>query len=92
MLLYVDLPGVRWEDVDIRLENRELQVRGKATPPGTKPNFLLKEYAVGDYYRAFSVTDDIDAEKIRADLKDGVLTVHLPKADALKRRRIPVNG
>ena len=45
-----------------------------------------------DYYRAFSVTDDIDAEKIRADLNDGVLTVHLPKAEALKQRRITMNA
>ena len=92
MLLYVDLPGVKSEDVDVRFENRELQIRGKVTPAVTEPHFLLQEYGVGDYYRAFAVTDDIDAEKIRADLKDGVLTVHLPKAEALKQRRITVTG
>jgi HSP20 family protein len=92
MLLYVDLPGVKAEDVDVRFENRELLIRGKVTPAITKPRFLLKEYGVGDYYRAFAVTDDIDAEKIRADLNDGVLTVHLPKAEALKQRRIMVNA
>jgi len=92
MVLYVDLPGVKSEDVDIRFENRELQIHGKVTPAATKPHFLLQEYGVGDYYRAFSVTDDIDAEKIRADLNDGVLTVHLPKAEALKQRRITVNA
>ena len=92
MLLYVDLPGVKSEDVDVRFENRELQIRGKVTPAAPKPHFLLNEYGVGDYYRAFSVTDDIDAEKIRADLNDGVLTVHLPKAAALMRRRITVNA
>jgi HSP20 family protein len=92
MLLYVDLPGVKSEDVDVRFENRELQIRGKVTPAATKPHFLLNEYGVGDYYRAFSVTDDIDAEKIRADLNDGVLTVYLPKAEALKQRRIAVNA
>ena len=92
MRLYVDMPGVKSEDVDVRFENRELQIRGKVTPAVTKPHFLLIEYGVGDYYRAFSVTDDIDAEKIRADLNDGVLTVHLPKAEALKQRRITVNA
>jgi HSP20 family protein len=92
MVLYVDLPGVKSEDVDVRFENRELQIHGKVTPAATKPHFLLQEYGVGDYYRAFSVTDDIDAEKIRADLNDGVLTVHLPKAEALKQRRITVNA
>ena len=92
MLLYVDLPGVKSEDVDVRFENRELQIRGKVTPAAATPHFLLKEYGVGDYYRAFSVTDDVDAAKIRADLDDGVLTVHLPKAEALRQRRITVNA
>jgi HSP20 family molecular chaperone IbpA len=92
MLLYVDLPGVKSEDVDVRFENRELQIRAKMTPAATEPHFLLKEYGVGDYYRAFSVTDDVDADKIRADLNDGVLTVHLPKVAALKQRRITVNA
>jgi len=90
MLLYVDLPGVKSEDVDVRFENRELQIRGKVTPAPPQ-HFLLREYGVGDYYRAFSVTDDVDAEKIRGDLNDGVLTVHLPKVEALKQRRITVN-
>jgi HSP20 family protein len=92
LLLYVDLPGVKPEDVDVRFENRELQIRGKVTAPATRPRYLLNEYGVGDYYRAFSITDDVDAEKISADLKDGVLTVHLPKAEALKQRRIKVKA
>jgi HSP20 family protein len=92
LLLYVDLPGVKPVDVDVRFENRELQIRGKVTPLATKPRYLLNEYGFGDYYRAFSITDDVDGDKISADLKDGVLTVHLPKAEALKQRRITVNG
>src|SRR5271166_5331045 len=44
MLMYVDLPGVKSEDVDVRFENRELQIRGKVTPAATKPHFLLQEY------------------------------------------------
>ncbi len=92
MLLYVDLPGVKAEDIDVRFENRELRIRGKVRPAEAKPHLLMIEYGVGDYYRAFSVTDDIDAEKIRADLNDGVLTIYLPKAEALKQRRITVNA
>jgi HSP20 family protein len=92
LLLYVDVPGVKPEDVDVRFENRELQIRGKVTLPATKPRYLLNEYGVGDFYRAFSITDDVDAQKISADLKDGVLTVHLPKAEALRQRRIRVNA
>jgi len=91
MLLYVDLPGVKSEDVDVRFEDGELRIGGKVTPAAER-HFLLQEYDVGAYYRAFSVTDDVDAGKIRADLHDGVLTVHLPKTEALKRRRITVNA
>jgi HSP20 family protein len=92
LLLHVDLPGAKSEDIDVRFENGELQIRGKVTPAATKQHFLLQEYGVGDYYRAFAVTDDVDAEKIRADLSGGVLTVYLPKAEALKQRRIRVNA
>ena len=90
--LYVDLPGVKSDDVDVRFENRELQIRGKVTAPTPNRHFLLQEYRAGDYYRAFSVTDDVDTEAIRAELNDGVLTVHLPKAAALKQRRITVKA
>ena len=92
LLLHVDLPGARSEDVDVRFEDRELQIRGRVAPAATERHFLLREYGVGDYYRAFSVTDDVDAGRIRADLSGGVLTVRLPKAEALKQRRIRVNA
>lgn len=90
--LYVDLPGVMPDDVDVRFENRELRIHGKVTAAAPDRHFLLHEYRVGDYYRAFSVTDDVDTDAIRADLNEGVLTVHLPKAASLKQRRITVNA
>lgn len=93
LLLHVDMPGVKPEDADVRFENGELQIRGKVrrAAPGQR-RWLLNEYGVGDFYRVFSVTDDVDAEKISAELKHGVLTVHLPKAEAIKPRRIAVTA
>jgi HSP20 family protein len=87
-----DLPGVRSEDVDVRFENGELILHGKCPPRQQPANFLRNEFEVGDFYRVFTLNESIDAEKIVAELKQGVLTVHLPKSEALKPRKITVKG
>jgi HSP20 family protein len=92
LLLFADLPGVRSGDVDVRFENGELILHGRCNPRGNPANFLLSEYEVGDFYRVFALSESIDAEKINAELKQGVLTVHLPKAAAVKPRKITVQG
>ena len=82
-----------------RLDRRRLRERhavnlGRLAPaawPGPE-RLPLYEYGVGDYYRTFQVSEAIDAEKISADYADGVLTLHLPKAEALKPRKIAVNA
>jgi len=90
LMLYADMPGVKPEDVDISYENGELTVYGRCAPRQEQANYLLQEYGVGDYYRAFSISEQIDSERISAELKHGVLTVHLPKSEAVKPRRISV--
>jgi HSP20 family protein len=83
-LVLADMPGVKPDDVDIRFEKGELTVHGRR--PG------VQEYAATNYHRVFSVADSVSADKITADLKQGVLTVHLPKIEAVKPRRIAVSG
>ncbi|MCS7167554.1 MAG: Hsp20/alpha crystallin family protein [Gemmatales bacterium] len=90
LTLYADLPGVRPEDVDIRFENGELTIHGKVTPRPTTGEFLLQEYGVGDFYRTFTISEEIDSDKITAELKQGVLILHLPKREAVKPKRITV--
>jgi HSP20 family protein len=92
LVLYADMPGVKPEDVDINFENGELAVYGRCAPRQEEANFLLQEYGVGDYYRAFSISEQIDSDKISAEMKNGVLTVHLPKSEAVKPRRISVKS
>jgi HSP20 family protein len=87
-----DLPGCKPEDVDIRYENGQLEIHGKCAPRHENVNYLLNEYGIGDYYRTFTIPEAIDADKISATYKQGVLTVHLPKSEAVKPRRIGVNA
>jgi HSP20 family protein len=65
---------------------------GSLTPGIKSVNSLLFEYGVGDFYRAFSISQHIDWQKIAAELKNGVLTVHLPKAETVKPKKIAVKG
>jgi HSP20 family protein len=92
LLLFADLPGVKPEDVEMRFENGELILHGRCLPRQTGTDYLLQEYGVGDFYRAFAIAETIDGNKISAELKQGVLTVHLPKAEAVRPRRITVKA
>ena len=89
LLLYGDLPGVSADDLVIRFENRELTIRGKVAPRH-EGDFLFGEYEVGDFHRTFTVGESIDAEKISAEMHNGVLKLHLPKTEQLKPRKIEV--
>lgn len=90
LLLYGDLPGVTPENLDVRFENERLIIHGKVESRHENREFVYGEYGIGDYYREFQIFEDVDAEKISADLKNGVLCVHLPKTEAAKPRRIEV--
>ena len=92
LVLYADMPGVTPDDLEIQFENRELRIHGKVRPRHEEIRFLCGEYGIGDFYRTFTIGETIDSEKISAELKDGVLTLHLPKTEAVKPRRIEVKS
>jgi HSP20 family molecular chaperone IbpA len=92
LVLYGDLPGVRPEDLEIHYEKGELVIRGKVAARHNGAKRLYGEYGVGNFQRSFAVADLIDADAISAELKDGVLQLHLPKAEAAKPRRIQVKA
>ncbi len=92
LTLYADVPGVRPEDVDLRYERGQLFLHGKVQPRNTQANFLWSEYEDGDFYRVFEIHESIDASRITAECKSGVLTVHLPKVEAVKPKQITVRG
>jgi HSP20 family protein len=92
VVLQCDLPGVKPQDVDVRFEKGELSLYGKVQPRQTPAEYLDQEYGVGDFYRSFTIASEINAEKISADYRDGVLTIHLPKQERVKPKRIAVQA
>ncbi|HYA43354.1 MAG TPA: Hsp20/alpha crystallin family protein [Syntrophobacteraceae bacterium] len=90
LTLVADMPGVPMENVDIDLDSDQLTIRGRAPQHEEKGKALFKEYTYGDYYRQFTLSSDIDRERIQASMKDGVLKLVLPKAEAAKPRKITV--
>ena len=86
-----DLPGVPSENLNVRLEDGELTVEGRwhDTP---ERSLLSREYHPVNYKRAFVVPEGIDPASVKARLKDGVVTIHLPKAEAFRPREIPVHA
>ena len=93
LVLLADMPGVKSDAIDIHFEDGILTVRGNVTPRyADDTRFLLQEYGIGDYYRTFRVSEQVDASKIRAEYRDGVLTVFLPKAEEAKPRKIVVQA
>jgi HSP20 family molecular chaperone IbpA len=89
LLVKADLPGVAREGLDVRVENSLLTIRGKAAhaAPGDP---VYQEYGLVNFFRQFELNERVDQSKISADLKHGVLTLTLPKAEEAKPRQIEV--
>ena len=80
--LIADMPGVDENSVDITLEKNVLTINGYVEPERPEGYSLAyAEYRVGDYQRSFNISNEIDQENIEATMKDGVLHLHLPKAE-----------
>jgi HSP20 family molecular chaperone IbpA len=92
LVLYADVPGVRPDDVDLRYERGELLLHGRVRPQSHSGHVLVEEYAEGDFYRVFQIHESIDSARIEAECKNGVLTVHLPKAASEQPRKVNVRG
>lgn len=92
LTLLADMPGVPIDNVDIDLDGEQLTIRGTIPEQDGVGRLLFREYTVGDYYRQFTLSSDIDREKIQASMKDGVLKLVLPKAEAAKPRKISVQS
>ena len=86
------MPGVDKEKVDVNVENDILTIEGRidySKYEGLQP--VYTEYNIGHYVRAFQISSKLEQGKISAELKDGVMTLVLPKAEKAKPRKIKVS-
>jgi len=91
LVLAAEMPGVKADGMDVTVEDSVLVLRGRPrAEPETRGGVLLKEFASGEYYRAFQLPADFDTARIQATLKQGVLTLRLPKSERMKPKRIEV--
>ncbi|MFQ5490483.1 MAG: Hsp20/alpha crystallin family protein [Phycisphaerae bacterium] len=93
LTVLADMPGTRAEDVDIQFEGGVLTIHAKVPRRQAEDTaYVLKEYGVGDFHRTFQVSEAIDSERIGAEYSDGVLTLHLPKTESARLRKIAVKA
>ena len=92
LTLKADLPDIKMEDIDIRIENGTLTLKGQRKFEEVKEGkgYHRMERSYGTFVRAFTLPDSVDPEKVSADYKNGVLTVILGKKELAKPRTVKV--
>lgn len=92
LVLHAEVPGVRREDIEINVDGNVLTLKGerKLEPEKENRRYHRIERAYGTFVRQFQLPTNVDATSIDAQLSEGILTLHLPKKEELKPRRIEV--
>lgn len=92
LTLKADLPGLQEKDLDVRVENNMLTIRGerKWEKNVSEDNYLRVERSYGSFSRSFSLPSTVNTDGIRAEYKNGVLEVHMPKREESKPRQVKV--
>jgi HSP20 family protein len=90
--LRADLPDVKLEDIEVRVENQTLTLKGERKFEEDKDvrGYHRIERSYGTFTRSFTVPSTVDPEKVAAEFKNGVLTVKLPKKEAAKPRQVKI--
>ena len=93
IVLTAELPGVDAKDVDIRVENNVLTLRGerKWSDDVQRESYHRVERSYGGFTRSFTLPNVVDTDKIKADFKDGMLKLVLPKREEAKPKQISIN-
>ncbi len=93
--LYVEaeLPGFSMDDLEIFIENNLLTIKGERKAPELEDvTWHRRECGYGSFSRTFELPDDVDAEKVEASLRNGILLIELPRREEVKPRRIEVKA
>ena len=91
IVITAPVPGVKPEDVEITVEGDTLTIRGTVPAPIENVNYLIQERAFGRFSRTLVLNVPVQADKANAEFRDGVLTITVPKAEAVRPRSIKVN-
>jgi HSP20 family protein len=93
LVVKADLPGIEAKDLDIRVENNILTIRGERRfeKKVNEDNYLRVERAYGSFSRSFSLANTVNPEGIKADYQNGVLTLNVPKREEAKPKQIKVS-
>jgi len=89
-LLEVEMPGVNKEGLEISVEGNELTIVGRRHPEQVAGDVVYRESSEADYRRVFEISSDTDTGKISAEMNQGIVKVHLPKAERVKPRKIKI--
>ena len=93
LVVKADLPDLQEKDIDVRVENNTLTIRGerKFEKDVTEDNYLRIERSYGSFMRSFSLPNTVSSENIRADYRNGVLTLHMAKREESKPKQIKIS-
>ncbi len=92
MFVEAEVPGLAMEDLDIQIQGNELTIRGQRKPVESNVVYHRRERGTGEFTRFVTLPVEVDADNVEAALKDGVLTIILPKAEKARARRIEVKS
>ncbi len=93
LTLEADLPGAKESNLQIELEDNVLTLHARIDSPAPEGARLVhEEYRLGDYRRSFILSDEVDRERITAEIQSGVLRLFLPKAERARTRRIEIKS
>jgi HSP20 family protein len=88
----VDLPGVAKGDVSIQVDETDSLVIRAKNSQAERESAVLRQYRIGDYYRAFQISEDYDKDKVNAKLENGLLEITIPKKESAKPRKIEISA
>jgi HSP20 family protein len=93
LVVKADLPDLQEKDIDVRVENNTLTIRGerKFEKAVNEDNYLRVERAYGPFTRSFSLPNTVSSEDIRAEYRNGVLTLHMSKREESKPKQIKIS-
>lgn len=92
LYLETEVPGLTMDALDLSIQGAELSLRGRRADGGENVTFHRRERGIGEFARFLTLPVEVDADRVEATLKDGVLRVMMPKSERAKARKIQVRS